>query len=323
MIQGSPNIQAILLGIAGLFLAFEFWRGWRAGLVRAGLNLCAILASTMFGLVAGRVAATVFGGTDSFTGLALGGLVGMAVGIIVFAAIWILGAVLFKRTEHQRTFLFRVLWGLGGGVCGLILGLLVVWGGISIIRTFGTFAESSLKSQASAPPLHTTHQQTARSQEAPPVGPHAVAPTGQATPAPSSLLTALANTKESLEMGPAGKLIAATDPIPDDAYQLLAEFTRISTDPEIMARFLQYPDVQRVIQNPKFAAALGDPAVIDAAQRKDLAALISNKTLLAAVQDPAFAEQLAKVDLRAALNFALEKPSPTPAPSPATDTKKK
>ncbi len=90
-----------------------------------------------------------------------------------------------------------------------------------------------------------------------------------------------------------------------------------------MARFLHYPDVQRVIQNPKFAAALGDPAVIDAAQRKDLAALISNKTLLAAVQDPAFAEQLAKVDLRAALNFALEKPSPTPAPSPATDTKKK
>ncbi|PTX96774.1 hypothetical protein DB345_06220 [Spartobacteria bacterium LR76] len=312
MIQGSPNLQAILLGIAALFLAFEFWRGWRAGLVRAGLNLCAILASTMFGLVAGRVAASLFGGTDSLTGLATGALVGLAVGFIVFVAIWILGAVLFKRTEHQRTFLFRVLWGLGGGVCGLVLGLLVVWGGVSIIRTFGTFAESTLKSQAAAPPVHTA---------SPHVGPRVVG--AQPQPTPSGLLAALANTKESLEMGPAGKLLSATDPIPADAYQLLSELTRISTDPEIMARFLQYPEIQRVIQNPKFAAALGDPTVIDAAQRRDLAALISNKTLIAAVQDPAFAEQLAKVDLRAAMNFALEKPSPSPAPSPTTATKKK
>jgi hypothetical protein len=312
MIQGSPNLQAILLGIAALFLAFEFWRGWRAGLVRAGLNLGAILASSMFGLVAGRIAASLFGGADSFTGLATGALVGLAVGIIVFAAIWILGAVLFKRTEHQRTFLFRFLWGLGGGACGLILGLLVVWGAVSIIRAFGTYAESSLKSQAAAPPAHTAR---------PHFGPHVVNP--QPQPTPSGLLAALASTKESLEMGPAGKLISATDPIPDDAYQLLSELTRISTDPEIMARFLQYPDIQRVVQNPKFAAALGDPSVIDAAQRKDLAGLISNKTLIAAVQDPAFAEQLAKVDLRAAMNFALEKPSPSPAPSPTTATKKK
>ncbi len=312
MIQGSPNLQAILLGIAALFLAFEFWRGWRAGLVRAGLNLGAILASSMFGLVAGRIAASLFGGADSFTGLAGGALVGLAVGIIVFAAIWILGAVLFKRTEHQRTFLFRFLWGLGGGVCGLVLGLLVVWGGVSIIRTFGTFAESTLKSQASAPPAHTA---------GPHAGPRVVG--AQPQPTPSGLLAAIASTKESLEMGPAGQLISATDPIPDDAYQLLSELTRISTDPEIMARFLQFPDIQRVIQSPKFAAALGDPSVIDAAQRRDLAALISNKTLIAAVQDPAFAEQLAKVDLRAAMNFALEKPSPSPAPSPTTATKKK
>ncbi|GAT32145.1 hypothetical protein TSACC_2542 [Terrimicrobium sacchariphilum] len=312
MIQGSPNLQAILLGIAALFLAFEFWRGWRAGLVRAGLNLGAIVASSMFGLVAGRVAASLFGGADSFTGLTTGVLVGLAVAIVVFAAIWILGAVLFKRTEHQRTFLFRLLWGLGGGICGLILGLLVVWGGVSIIRTFGTFAESSLKSQAAAPPVHTAR---------PHIGPHVVG--AQPQPTPSGLLAALASTKESLEMGPAGKLIAATDPIPDDAYQLLSELTRISTDPEIMARFLQYPDIQRVVQSPKFVAALGDPTVIDAAQRKDLPALVSNKALIAAVQDPAFAEQLAKVDLRAAMNFALEKPSPSPAPSPTTATKKK
>ncbi len=283
MNQGSPNLQAILLGIAALFLAFEFWRGWRAGLVRAGLNLGAILASTMFGLVAGRIAASSLAGEIPLPPRHRRAR-GLAVGIVVFAAIWILGAVLFKRTEHQRTFLFRVLWGLGGGICGLILGLLVVWGGVSIIRTFGTFAESTLKSQASAPPVHTAR---------PHVGPHVVG--AQPQPTPSGLLAALANTKESLEMGPAGKLISATDPIPDDAYQLLSELTRISTDPEIMARFLQYPDIQRVIQNPKFAAALGDPTVIDAAQRRDLAALISNKTLIAAVQDPAFAEQLAKV----------------------------
>ncbi len=141
-------------------------------------------------------------------------------------------------------------------------------------------------------------------------------------PTPSGLLAALANTKESLEMGPAGKLISATDPIPDDAYQLLSELTRSRPIPR------SWPDssstrISSASSRTQVRRRPRRPTVIDAAQRRDLAALISNKTLIAAVQDPAFAEQLAKVDLRAAMNFALEKPSPSPAPSPTTATKKK
>jgi hypothetical protein len=225
------------------------------------------------------------------SGILTGVVVGLAVTAIVFVVMWILSVVLFKKTEHQSSGIFRMLWGLGGAFFGLCLGLLIVWGGVSIVRGLGSFAQA----RAQAPAQHTASG----------------APVEQKSGFASSLVTM----KDSLEMGPIGKAVSATDPLSPDVYEIINQVGAITSDPEVMMRFIEYPDIQKIINNPKIAELLSDPSIMKAGQSQNLIGLMSNPAILAAVQDPAFAEELKKVDLRAALKFALEKPNASPAPS--------
>lgn len=282
----------ILLGGAVLFILLETWRGWKAGLVRSGLHLAAIGLSTFLGYHAAQLAAAPLGGFKEMSGILTGVVVGLAVTAIVFVVMWILSVVLFKKTEHQSSGIFRMLWGLGGAFFGLCLGLLIVWGGVSIVRSLGSFAEA--RAQA---PAHRTAS-------------------GAVTTAPKSgFASSLVTMKDSLEMGPIGKAVSATDPLSPDIYEIINQVGAITSDPDVMMRFIEYPDIQRIVQNPKIAELLSDPSIIKAGQSQNLLGLMSNPALLSAVQDPAFAEELKKVDLRAALKFALEKPTASPAPS--------
>jgi len=286
--SGSPGWQMILLGVAALFVLLETWRGWRAGLVRSGLHLASIVCSTLLGFYSAKVAAAPMGGFGEMSGLFTGLIVGSFVTVIVFVVMWILSAVLFKRTEHQSSGIFRFLWGLGGAFFGFSLGLMIVWGGVSLVRGLGSFVASRAQTPSSP------------SAEAPKPG----------------IASGLVTMKESLEMGPIGKAVSATDPLSPEVYEIIQQVGAITSDPEVMMRFMQYPDIQHILQNPKIAELISDPAVLQAGQNRNLLGLMSNPALLAAVQDPAFAEELKKVDLRAALKFALEKPTPSPAPSP-------
>ena len=289
--SGSPAWQVILLGGAVLFILLETWRGWKAGLVRSGLHLAAIGLSTFLGYHAAQLAAAPLGGFKEMSGILTGVVVGLAVTAIVFVVMWILSVVLFKKTEHQSSGIFRMLWGLGGAFFGLCLGLLIVWGGVSIVRGLGSFAQA----RAQAPAQHTASG----------------APVEQKSGFASSLVTM----KDSLEMGPIGKAVSATDPLSPDVYEIINQVGAITSDPEVMMRFIEYPDIQKIINNPKIAELLSDPSIMKAGQSQNLIGLMSNPAILAAVQDPAFAEELKKVDLRAALKFALEKPNASPAPS--------
>jgi len=289
--SGSPAWQVILLGGAVLFILLETWRGWKAGLVRSGLHLAAIGLSTFLGFHAAQLAAAPLGGFKEMSGILTGVVVGLAVTAIVFVVMWILSVVLFKKTEHQSSGIFRMLWGLGGAFFGLCLGLLIVWGGVSIVRGLGSFAQA----RAQAPAQHTASG----------------APVEQKSGFASSLVTM----KDSLEMGPIGKAVSATDPLSPDVYEIINQVGAITSDPEVMMRFIEYPDIQKIINNPKIAELLSDPSIMKAGQSQNLIGLMSNPAILAAVQDPAFAEELKKVDLRAALKFALEKPNASPAPS--------
>lgn len=286
----------ILLGGAVLFILLETWRGWKAGLVRSGLHLAAIGLSTFLGYHAAQIAAAPLGGFKEMSGILTGVVVGLAVTAIVFVVMWILSVVLFKKTEHQSSGIFRMLWGLGGAFFGLCLGLLIVWGGVSIVRGLGSFAEA--RAQA---PAHRTAPG---------------APDTAATAPKSGFASSLVTMKDSLEMGPIGKAVSATDPLSPDIYEIIQQVGAITSDPDVMMRFIEYPDIQRIVQNPKIAELLSDPSIIKAGQSQNLLGLMSNPALLSAVQDPAFAEELKKVDLRAALKFALEKPNASPAPSP-------
>lgn len=291
MAGGSPMWQGGLMLFAVLFLVFETWRGWRAGFARAGINFAAIVLSTVVGLFAARMAAAPFGGFQDAGGFMAALVVGGGLGTFVFFILWLTGIIFFKRTDHQASGIFRLFWGSGGAIFGLLMGLLILWGGISVIRSLGSLAEARVEVAKDAAP--------------PPI------PGAPATPAsaPPPMASGLLKLKESLELGPAGKFVESVDVMPPDFYELIVQVGRLSSDQQALMRFFEYPGMQEVIQSPKFAELFNDPAIVKAAEERNMAALLTNPKLLAAVKDPALVERLKKVDLRAAVKFSLEKPA--------------
>ena len=287
MQHGSPLWQTALICAGILFLLWQIWRGWRAGVIRSGMQLAAILVSASLGLLAAKLAAIPFGGVGSLPGFLAGVVVGGGLGIFLLVAIWILGVVLFKRTDHQGSGLFRFLWGAGGAFFGLCFGLAVLWGGVSLVRSLGTFAESRVESRPDKP-----------------------------RPAPERVTGGLLTLKESLELGSAGRFLESVDALPPDFYELVLQIGKVTSDKKSMRRFLQYPGIQEILENPRIVDLMNDPGVIRASQEKSVFPLLSSKAVAAAVADPVLAEQFRKIDLRAALKFALESPSPAQAPSP-------
>jgi hypothetical protein len=315
MAEASPMWQGGMFLFAILFLVFEVWRGWRAGFARAGINFSAIVISTVVGLFAAQMVAAPFGGFKDPGGFIAGAVAGIGLGLFVFLVLWLTGIIFFKRTDHQATGVFRLFWGAGGAFFGMLMGLLILWGGISMIRSLGALAEARVQiakdSAAPAAPVTPAGQGTQSVPAAPATAP--------STPPP--LAVNLLKLKESLEMGPAGKFVESVDLLPADFYELVVQTGRISGDPQALMRFVEYPGIQELMRTPKMVDLLNDPKIVQASTEQNVTALLTNPKLRAAVEDPAFAEQLKKIDLRAALKFALEKPTPTPSPSPHTTKK--
>jgi hypothetical protein len=291
--RGSPFWQTAFLFAGAIFLAWQAWRGWRAGLFRSGVNLAAVLVSAALGCLAAELVAAPFGGLRSLPGLVAGVGVGGGLGIVLFGAIWFFGAVAFKRTEHHAFGPLRVLWGTGGALFGFLMGLAILLGSISIVRSLGTLADSRIEAGAPEPP---------RSVQASVAG--------------------LVILKESLELGSTGRLLESVDILPPDFYELVHQIGRVTGDQERMRRFLDYPGIQKILRNPRVIELLNDPGLIRAAQEKDIFVVFNNKAVAAAAKDPALAEQLREVDLRAALKFALESPQTSPQPAVSPSPKK-
>jgi hypothetical protein len=284
--QGSPFWQAAMFILAALFLLWELWAGWRRGIVRAAVHFFAFVLSGTIGFLAGQVVAKliekVFPGYGLFAGL----LVGSFLTLIILALALILGAVLFKRTAQQPSNTLRLLFGAGGAFFGLLTGLFILWGGLSIVRTFGTIAESSAKTQ-----------------------PGATAP---------ALNRSLVTLKDSLELGPVGRVLESVDIIPPQTYDLIQRVGKLTSDQDAMMRLLDYPGMQEILQNPRMATLVSDPEVAEAASRRDIFTLMRNKKLLDAATDPELSKLLLSLDLQKALDYALppEQASPTPNPKP-------
>lgn len=313
MIEGSPIWQGGLLLFAVLFLLFEIWRGWRAGFARAGINVAAVVISTVVGLFAGQMAAAPFGGIKDPGGFISALTVGGGLGLFVFLVLWLSGIIFFKRTDHQSSGVFRLFWGAGGAFFGFVMGLFILWGGISVIRAIGALAEARVENAMAAEPPPAPEPATAQGNK--PHSPSANLPEATSKPTPPPLAAKILKLKESLELGPAGKFVKSVDVIPTDYYDLIVEVTRLTSDQKAMLRFLEYPGVQEVMQSPKVVALFSDPEILKSAEQKNIAAMISNPKLIEAVQDPALAKELQKIDLRAAMKFALEPPASSPSPT--------
>ena len=280
--HGSPLWQGGLFFAGFLFLLLELWRGWRKGVIRSGVSFCAFVFSGFLGILAGQATGFVVEKILPGYGFLAGAFVGSVVTLVVLGLALFLGAVLFKRTGQQPSGLLRLFYGLGGAFFGLLTGLLLLWGGITIIRAFGVVAETTMGGRSLSE-----------------------------MPMPAQVVSKL---KDSLELGPAGKAVASVDAVPPGIYEAIERIGKLTSDQAAMARFLDYPGVQEIMQHPRMAALLQDPAVARDAQDKNFLGLMGSKALMDAVNDPSLQKKLTGLDLQKALDYAFPVPQASPSP---------
>jgi hypothetical protein len=266
-------------------LLWEIYGGWRRGVIRSGLHFGAFVLSGFLGMMVGQaiaaVVAIVMPGVSFFAGLG----VGLAVTLIVLAVCLFLSAILFKRTYQQPPGFVRTMFGLGGAFFGLLTGAFILWGTVSLVRASGALAQSSMAGR--------------KPKDAP------------------ALAQGLATLKESLEMGSIGSLVKSVDILPNEAYDHIVRLSKLTTDPNAMVRFLDYPGVMKIVAHPRIQAILQDPELVAASQKQDYAALLRNSTLMQAVSDPSLQKLVMSLDLQKALDYAMP-----PDQSPTTSKSK-
>jgi len=283
--SASPFWQNALLYGASLFLLWEIYGGWRRGVIRSGLHFGAFVLSGFLGIMVGQaiaaVVAIVMPGVSFFAGLG----VGLAVTLIVLAVCLFLSAILFKRTYQQPPGFVRTMFGLGGAFFGLLTGVFILWGTVSLVRAAGALAQSSMAGQ--------------KPKDAP------------------ALAQGLATLKESLEMGSIGALVKSVDILPNEAYDHIVRLSKLTADPDAMVRFLDYPGVMKIVAHPRIQAILQDRDLVAASEKQDYAAILRNPALMKAVSDPSLQKLVMGLDLQKALDYAMP-----PDQSPTTSKSK-
>ncbi len=283
--SASPFWQNALLYGASLFLLWEIYGGWRRGVIRSGLHFGAFVLSGFLGIMVGQaiaaVVAIVMPGVSFFAGLG----VGLAVTLIVLAICLFLSAILFKRTYQQPPGFVRTMFGLGGAFFGLLTGVFILWGTVSLVRAAGALAQSSMAGQ--------------KPKDAP------------------ALAQGLATLKESLEMGSIGALVKSVDILPNEAYDHIVRLSKLTADPDAMVRFLDYPGVMKIVAHPRIQAILQDRDLVAASEKQDYAAILRNPALMKAVSDPSLQKLVMGLDLQKALDYAMP-----PDQSPTTSKSK-
>ncbi|MEO7318854.1 MAG: CvpA family protein [Chthoniobacteraceae bacterium] len=288
--QNGPDLwQICFFAIAAIIVALKTWHGWRLGVIRQAVGLVALASGYLCAIFGGRFLAPILFLLGVPSGLA--SLVGGAIlGLTVYFAMSIAGAILFKKTSQQSVGVVRVGYGLAGGVIGGLMGLFVVWIAVLGIRLLGTVAKTQIEAFRQ------------------PVAGHSKRPPKTAAKAPGSFVRGLARIKESLETGATGAVVEHVDPIPGTLYSLLTRVGQMISNEQSIDRFLAYPGVKTLTEHPKIAALHNDPEIAKNLIAQNYFALVRNKHILRAANDREIGELMTKFEFEKALDYALAKP---------------
>jgi hypothetical protein len=274
---GTPPASSWLWLAAGLYLLFEIWRGWRRGVMRHGVSVLALILAGGVGWIFAWMTGFI---SDRIIPLPYPGgrlIFGLAAALAFYLAAAALSSLLFKKTAQQPAGIVRLFYGAGGGGFGLIFGLLILWGGLSIFRTMGAVAEA-----------------------------------GQVLPGDEQLVAV----KQSLEQGTAGSLVEKVDIVPADVYGLITKLLRVTRSPEATARFFAYPDTRDLLTQPKLTELFTDPEVAAAASEGNYLSLLASPKLAEIAADPEVQQSFTGFELEKALDYALQESAPSPLPTP-------
>ena len=286
LLDGSPDWQRYIFLAGTVFLIWEIWRGWKYGAVRGLLRLGALFCAWIGGTTAAGAAGTVMGFVTKEPPLLAPAIAGLSVAIVIYIMISLLAGLLFKSTEHHAG-VVRWGFGAGGAFCGLLYGLLLLWGGITMIRGLGALGEMRLVNAG-------LEGRSAQSERA---------------------ALFFLKLKKSFELGATGRALKSADPLPSSFYDNIVKISMVAGDQQALERFCQYPETLKIIANPHISALLQDPELEKASRSRNILPLIHNKHVQAAMNDPKLVAQFQAFDLTAALDYALAPQMPVRNPS--------
>jgi len=296
----SSAWQLAFLSFAIVIIVLEVLHGWRIGLTRQLVRIVAILAAYGCAVFAGPVLLPTTRSLVKLPDPILTLIGGAVLGAIVFAILNALGPILFKRTKDHQSAIIRLIWGISGGLLGVLLGSFTIWLVFAGARLAGSVAEAQVRSQHALTagilqPIWNRPLQT-----------QATAPSAR-DQQPTPLMTTLAELKNSLETGPIGETLKNVDPLGQSAYQTVERVGEVVSNPESAQRFLRFPGAQQIANDPKIIALRDDPEITNLISQGRVFDLLQNRRVIDALNDPVLLARLKKFDLDRALDYALTK----------------
>lgn len=298
-IATSIGWQAVFISFAIIMILLEIIHGWRIGLMRQLVRIAAIVAAYGCAFFAGSFVLPIARSFVKLPDPILIVLGGFVLGAIVFALLNGLGPILFRRTADHESRIIRLVWGISGGLLGIVLGAFTIWLVFAGARLVGSVAQAQVHSQRALTsatlqpvwnrPLQIQGEIPVRDQQ------------------PSPLMVTLSDLKSSLESGPVGATLSAVDPLPENMYRTLERVGEVASNPESAERFLQFPGAQQIARDPKIIALRDDPRVTALISQGRFLDLLQNERVVDALNDPALIARFKKFDLERALDYALTK----------------
>jgi hypothetical protein len=282
MPEASPFWQTAFLVFVLVAIGWCIWNGWRIGVIRAAFSIIGLFAACAVGMGVGAAVGAVVAAVMPIYGGLAGIVVGTLAGLAVYVGVAFLSALLFKRTAQQRTVFLRMIYGGGGVLIGVFVGISVLWAALLFVRGFGGMLETSVENRAGMHPF----------------------------PIPGPVARVLVKLKKSVEVGDTGKWLESIDVMPAEFYRLISKAGSVMTNPEALQRFFEYPSVVVVLKDPKIVDLTFDSEAAGTSREDQVAALLKNPKILQAASDPALIAKLRKIDIEKALDYALAAPTP-------------
>jgi len=289
--------QLVFVSFAIVIILLEMIHGWRLGLVRQIVRVIAIVVAYSSGFFGARATVPIMRSYFKLPDPILGALGGVILGLILFVAINVTGAFLFKKTAQQQSRFLRLLWGGSGAFLGVLLGVFTVWLTFAGIRMVGSLAEARSRAENALTSATSRVSRPGQGQSEP----------GSPRIRSNPLMAMLAQMKNSLEIGRVGEAVRSIDPLPPRLYSGLEKLGEVASNPQSAARFLSFPGAREISEYPKVVALRNDATVMELIGAGHIFELMQNQRMIDAMNDPALQERVKQFDLERALDYAVKK----------------
>ena len=297
-VAGSPLWQAVFISFAIVLILFEVVRGWQLGLFRQLVRIAALVIAYGAAVLGGRMLVPIARPFLKMPDIVLSILISAVLALVIYGLVIGMGMILFKPADRQNSEPARPIFGFAGAIVGLIFGVFVLWLIVVSVRAVGAVADAQVSARANSPA--GGQPATAR---APVVRQRFLSEPNAGS---ALLLTSLARLKNSLELGPLGKAVRKTDPVPLQTYETLRKVGVVFSSPERARKFFTFPGARELSEHPKIVALRNDPEISEMIAQGRFLDLLRNQHIVDAANDSTLANRIEKFDLQKALDYAMQ-----------------